>query len=341
MSFSKKFFKFLSHLAIFLFIATLYLFDFSTLQPPDSFAQSLGEVKLYLHSVDETVSVDNTLTIPVLLDTNGQSFNAVQAEIAYPADLLGIVSIDTASSVFKQDLVNFGAEGKISLVRGSFTPVTGNSLLIANVTFKALKPGNATLTFLDESAVVNSNIDSLTAAPGLQFVIQASSPTPSATPSATATPTPTAIPTPTPSPTPPIVTGSRLAIYAAGTSANGVYPTLKLQIQNPKTKKWEVKKTFTNVRGNPAGRVFVEYIYTHPTKLNLEQIRLVFTNDKYLPKRDQDRNLVVDKIILDGVDYHTENSTTFSTGTWSSDTGCKNGYKSSEWLHCNGYFQFK
>lgn len=335
MYFSKKLFQFLSHFAILLLVASLYLFDFSTLQHPQSYAQTPPEVKLYMQTFSETMPVGNTFTVPVLLDTNGQSFNAVQAEIAYPADLLSIVSIDTAVSEFKQDLINFGAEGKISIVRGSFTPVTGNGLLIANLTFKTLKPGQAELAFLDESAVVNSDIDSLTASPSLSLTIQ------SVLPSPTPVVSPSVAPSPTPSPTSPAVTKSRLAIYAAGTPANGIYPTMKLQIKNPKTKKWEVKKTFTNVRGKVASRIFNEYIYTSPTKLDLDQIRLVFTNDKYLPKRNQDRNLMVDKIILDGVDYHTENSTTFSTGTWSSDTGCKNGYKSSEWLHCNGYFQFK
>jgi hypothetical protein len=51
--------------------------------------------------------------------------------------------------------------------------------------------------------------------------------------------------------------------------------------------------------------------------------------------------LYVDKINLNGVDIETEKATTFSTGSWSSTDGCADGFKQSEWLHCNGYFEFR
>ncbi len=326
MYFPKKLFRFLSHLSVIIFIIGLFLFDFSSLDRPASLAQSPDEVKLYLQSSSPTVTKGDTFMMEILLDTNGQSFNAVQAEIAYPASLLSLVTIDTASSAFGADMLNFGAEGKVSIVRGSFTPVTGNGLVVAKLTFKAADSGQAELAFQTDSAVVNSQTNSLTSSPGLVIIINPSLPLPSASvlPSAS-----------------PITTSSRLAIYAAGTQVANIYPTLKLQVQNPKTKRWEDKKSFTNVRGNPSDRTFVKFIYTHPTKLNLEQIRLVFTNDKYLPKQNQDRNLRIDKIILDGIDYQTEHPQTFSTGSWNSETGCQAGNKSSEWLQCNGYFQFR
>ena len=64
------------------------------------------------------------------------------------------------------------------------------------------------------------------------------------------------------------------------------------------------------------------------------QVKVAFVND------DGPRNLYVDKIVVGGVIYETEAPTTYSTGTWSSGTGCDDDYKQSEGLGCNGYFQY-
>lgn len=54
-----------------------------------------------------------------------------------------------------------------------------------------------------------------------------------------------------------------------------------------------------------------------------------------------DRNVRVDWIEVDGVRFQTESPSTFSTGTWNSATRCGDGYKSSEWLHCNGFLEYQ
>jgi glucose/arabinose dehydrogenase len=140
----------------------------------------------------------------------------------------------------------------------------------------------------------------------------------------------TAVPPPLP---PPSDSGtSTLKIYAAGTSALGVYPTMGLLIDGILT------ASFTNINGDAQNRQYKEYIYTSPTKLTVSQIKIQFANDE--ATATEDRNLRIDKIVLDGTEFQTEAASTNSTGTWSSDTGCAPGNKQSEWLHCNGTLSY-
>ncbi|MCG8449422.1 MAG: PQQ-dependent sugar dehydrogenase, partial [Pirellulales bacterium] len=55
----------------------------------------------------------------------------------------------------------------------------------------------------------------------------------------------------------------------------------------------------------------------------------------------EDINLRVDKLILDGTTYQSEASDTFSTGSYTSATGCAPGAKESEYLYCNGHFEYQ
>lgn len=67
------------------------------------------------------------------------------------------------------------------------------------------------------------------------------------------------------------------------------------------------------------------------------KIRVKFTND------NGDRNLYIDKLLIDEKIYQTEAHHTWSTGTWDSEVGCNNnrgGYSWSEGLHCNGYLEY-
>lgn len=142
-----------------------------------------------------------------------------------------------------------------------------------------------------------------------------------------------AIPTlsPTPSfttPTLPPDAKSKISIFAAGTPSDNIYPVMKLQINGKTVKSWD------NVNGDPRKRKFIEYTYHSPTKLTPgSKIRVFFTNDS------GKRNLAVDKIIIDSTTYQSEEA--YSTGTWTKEKGCSSGFFETEWLHCNGYFEYQ
>ena len=322
----------------FLIIVTLFLVDFSFIFPNnnthnnDLHAQTIQKITMYFSPASLTVTPGMQFTVPVIIDSGSTGLNAVQADITYPKALLEVVSIDDAGSAFDLSVLKTASEGDISIVRGSFTPVAGNNLLIAKVNFKALSSGIAPLEFKESSAAVNGPTDSLTESPGITLTLShPSSPSPS--------PKPSPSPSPQLPPSPPPSVKPVIKIYAAGSTAAGAYPEMKLEIKNPGSGVWNIVKTFKNVRGNIKKRTFQEFTYTHNTFVSPSDIRIRFTNDWYKPNVG-DRNLLIDRISVDGVTIQTERVSTYSEGSWSS-TGCAPGLKKSEWLHCNGFFEFR
>ncbi len=97
--------------------------------------------------------------------------------------------------------------------------------------------------------------------------------------------------------------------------------------------------TYDNVGGNASNDTFVNYTYNEDG-INPNQVRIVFTNDLYDPANGIDRNLRVDSINIDGVTYQTEDPSVFSTGVWLPEDGIEPGYRTSEYLASNGYFQY-
>lgn len=73
--------------------------------------------------------------------------------------------------------------------------------------------------------------------------------------------------------------------------------------------------------------------------VDVNDIRIAFTNDLFDPANNIDRNLRVDWINVDGVTYQTEHPSVFSTGTWTPSGGATGNFES-EYLHRGGYFQY-
>lgn len=127
---------------------------------------------------------------------------------------------------------------------------------------------------------------------------------------------------------PPNATGSAIQIFAAGATGQ---ENMELRIDNKRVASWTVGGDFNN-------RIFQERTHLHSSTVTPDRVRIAFTNDKYaLPL---DRNLKIDRIIIDGVTYQTENSSVQSKGSWSRQKGCEGGFKGTEVLHCNGWFNF-
>ncbi len=101
----------------------------------------------YLSPVSLTVNQNTNFSVEVLVNTGGDSVNAVQANLSYDAAKLEFVNISTTNSAFEIEAENTGGAGTISLGRGTLTAKSGD-LLIATITFKALLgSGSATLSF--------------------------------------------------------------------------------------------------------------------------------------------------------------------------------------------------
>ncbi|EMI24260.1 DUF4347 domain-containing protein [Rhodopirellula europaea] len=122
-----------------------------------------------------------------------------------------------------------------------------------------------------------------------------------------------------------------ISIRAAGTTGS---EQMQLQVNG------EVVQTWNNIGGDVATRQFQTFTYNGAADATADDVRVVFTNDLYQPSQGIDRNLVVDSITVNGVTVESENANTFGTGTWREEDGVAPGFRRSEWIHSNGYFQY-
>ncbi|MGB7329593.1 MAG: DUF4347 domain-containing protein, partial [Rubripirellula sp.] len=121
-----------------------------------------------------------------------------------------------------------------------------------------------------------------------------------------------------------------ISIRAAGVTNE---ETMVLQIGG------ETVATFNNIGGDAYAGQF--QTYTHDaTDVSIDDVRILFTNDLYDDAAGIDRNLRVDSVQIDGTTFQTESPTVFSNGTWLPADGVTPGFRQSEFLHTDGYFQF-
>ncbi|MCA9172401.1 MAG: hypothetical protein KDB23_32275, partial [Planctomycetales bacterium] len=73
--------------------------------------------------------------------------------------------------------------------------------------------------------------------------------------------------------------------------------------------------------------------------VSADRVRVRFANDGDTAT-GLDRNLRIDRIEIDGTTFQTEWPNVWSTGTYVDPIGCVPGYQESEFLHCDGYFEY-
>ena len=118
---------------------------------------------------------------------------------------------------------------------------------------------------------------------------------------------------------------STVQIIAAGSEGG---EQLELQVDGSTEQTWTV------------GTSFSTFTYNTSQTLNANQIRTATSGLNWDPANGIDENLIVDAIVIDGVRFETEDPSTFSTGTWLPADGIQPGFRASEYLHDDGYFQF-
>lgn len=120
-----------------------------------------------------------------------------------------------------------------------------------------------------------------------------------------------------------------IEIQASGKTVGSEPPKIALDIKGE-----QVMYTFVSDRST-------SYNYTfRGASLKPEDVRVRFMNDYTDRQTQESRDVRIDYIKINGVKYESEHESVFSTGTWSKGEKCNGGYKKSDWLHCNGYFQY-
>ena len=125
---------------------------------------------------------------------------------------------------------------------------------------------------------------------------------------------------------------SAVDVFAAGVTNQ---ETIELQVDGATVQVWN------NLGGDAYGGEFTKLSFNTTQDLSGKDLRIVFTNDLYDASTGVDRNVRIDKIVVDNVTYETESPDVFSTGTWKAADGIVDGFRESEYLHANGYFQFQ
>lgn len=141
---------------------------------------------------------------------------------------------------------------------------------------------------------------------------------------------------------------SDLAVFAKGTRAisdlnenspcpNG-YPQMLVKYNNQIIGTQCLASTYP-----PSG-----YPYSIPTvDADPALVTIHFTNDRYV-QNVEDRNLILDKVVLNNVTTVLPSSLVYAKGQWTSQYGCNNGNtdperpaSTSKMLNCNGYFRLR
>lgn len=109
---------------------------------------------LFLLPQSEEYAIGKTFTVEARIDSEGQGFNAAQATLLFPKDILEVKSIDSSPSA---SVFNFwleepkfsNSDGKITFIGGTSSGVTGASVQILKINFAAKGGGDALLAISD------------------------------------------------------------------------------------------------------------------------------------------------------------------------------------------------
>ncbi|MEK7493855.1 MAG: cohesin domain-containing protein [Patescibacteria group bacterium] len=188
---------------VFIFAVAMFsLFLFST---------SASAALLFAAPQSGTHALQEAFSISVKIDSQGDSINAAQARVTFPATILEVRSIDTSNSVFGfwPEAPLFSNEnGTIDFIGGTVNGVSGASLHALTIEFIAKSVGEAPIS-LDNGAITiddGTGTNVLTGATGANHRVSVSAvipPLPSV--SETATSTQQALPLPGEPIPPPVI----------------------------------------------------------------------------------------------------------------------------------------
>lgn len=122
---------------------------------------------------------------------------------------------------------------------------------------------------------------------------------------------------------------SAVDIYAAGSTGEEIMQVLVND---------EVAETFV-VGGDFDNREFEKFSLQLQDDISADDIGIRFTNDAWNPSIGLDRNLLVDKVIVDGVTYHSEHYSSNISALWLNG-GIQSGNLQTEILNVNGQIDY-
>ena len=120
---------------------------------------------------------------------------------------------------------------------------------------------------------------------------------------------------------------STVQIYAAGSTGQ---QALNLSVDS------QVVASVSDIGGDASAREFVELEFQTDQTINGGQVSVEFINDLFDPSRGIDRDLFIDRIVIDGVTHQTEGPSVFHTGLYQDGGFTGPGVFRTETLNTNG-----
>ena len=102
----------------------------------------------------------------------------------------------------------------------------------------------------------------------------------------------------------------------------------------------QVVQTFFSVVGDASTRDFQRFSFSTDQTITPGNIGIRFANDAFDPSIGLDRDLIVDRIVVDGVTVEAEDPSTFSTGIFANGGLTGPGFFETEVLNINGTLTF-
>lgn len=177
------------------FLALPFVFLFSI------FVQSADAAILSISADKGSVGIGDEVNIDVKVDTEGVSINAAQGTISFPSNILEATKVDRSNSAFNfwiEEPIFSNSNGTASFIGGVANGISGKSLQIFRLTFRAKSAGLAEFSFSDAAVTSSdgSGTNVLRRMGGTVVNVGAESfvSTPTPTPTATSTPIPSGVP---------------------------------------------------------------------------------------------------------------------------------------------------
>lgn len=104
---------------------------------------------IWLSPASGSVAISNNIVVRIMVDTNSNQHETVQARLVFDPSRFSYVSHDASASTYNTGGVDDSGTGYVQIVRGNTTPLTGQQILV-DVTFQALvDTGTGNIDFND------------------------------------------------------------------------------------------------------------------------------------------------------------------------------------------------
>lgn len=129
-----------------------YFFIFISAALSIIFIQGADAAVLYALPEKTTVALGESFNVDVKINTEDISVNAAQATVRFPSNIIELVDFDNSVSAFnfwvEEPLVS-NEDGTLQFIGGTTNGVSGQTLQVLKITFKAISAGNAQISVND------------------------------------------------------------------------------------------------------------------------------------------------------------------------------------------------